>query len=353
MDQLTWRRRAAADEPLLFILFAASKAGEFAPLGLSVQQLQPLLEMQFRARQQAYAQTYPAAVDMILCFEDGTVLGRHLVERQPNCYRCIDLAILPEYQNRGIGTWAIRQIQQLAALESITFRLRVVKSNPALRLYERLGFVRVSSDELSYEMEWKTVCGLPKTPELQQNIALHNGTEVNRQDVLDRIFAFLREISLEVSLGPTPSTNFLPGIQMVRGGLRVDLDTLLYPGDLLHEAGHLAVMTPERRVAEFPSSSDPAEEMAALAWSYAAALHLGIAPEVVFHDHGYRGQARAILQGFEAGNIVGLPFLWWIGLTTQPLPDRPTIYPSMLHWLREPWPKLESTGSNEHALQTH
>ena len=355
MDQLTWRRGAAADEPLLFALFAAGKAPEFAPLGLSAQQLQPLIEMQFRARQQAYAQTYPAAVDMILCLENGTPVGRHLVERQTNCYRCIDLAVLPQYRNRGIGIWAIRQIQQLSALESVSFRLCVARTNPALRLYERLGFIRVSGDELSYEMEWQPPRSAASAAQIesQHRAALDGGTEVNRQDVLNRIFNFLREIGLEVHLGATPSTELLPGIQLVSGGLRVDLDALLYPGDLLHEAGHLAVMTPERRLAEFPSSNDPAEEMGAIAWSYAAGLHIGIASEIVFHEHGYRGQAKALMQSFTTGNCVGLPFLWWIGLTTQPLQGRPSIYPKMLQWLRTASAGTGETSQDQVVLQTH
>ena len=355
MDQLTWRRGAAADEALLFALFAASKSPEFTPLGLSAQQLHPLLEMQFRARQQAYAQTYPAAVDMILCLENGVSVGRHLVERQTNCYRCIDLAILPEYQNRGIGTWAIRQIQQVSALESVPFRLSVTRTNPALRLYERLGFVRVSGDELSYEMEWRPPHPVKSAAQLesQHGAALSGQADADRQDILDRIFTFLREIGLEIRLGATPSTTLLPGIQLVSEGLRIDLEALLYPGDLLHEAGHLAVMTPQRRSAEFPSSSDPAEEMGAIAWSYAAAVHIGIAPEIVFHDHGYRGQARALMQGFTAGNCVGLPFLWWIGLTTQPLSGQPSIYPRMLRWLRTGSAETDETSQDQVVLQTH
>jgi ribosomal protein S18 acetylase RimI-like enzyme len=355
MDQLTWRRGAAVDEPLLFALFAASKAPEFAPLGLSAQQLQPLLDMQFRARQQAYAQTYPAAVDMILCLENGTPVGRHLVERQTNCYRCVDLAILPDHQNHGIGTWAVRQIQQLSALESVSFRLCVARTNPALRLYERLGFIRVSGDELSYEMEWQPPRSVASAAQVEslRRAALGGETEISRQDVLDRIFPFLQEIGLVVHLGTTPSATLLPGIQMVSGGLRVDLGALLYPGDLLHEAGHLAVMTPERRFAEFPLSSDPAEEMGAIAWSYAATLHIGVAPEIVFHEHGYRGHARALMQGFTTGNCVGLPFLWWIGLTTQPLPGRPSIYPKMLRWLRTELTETDPTNQDEVVLQTH
>jgi len=135
-------------------LLAASKAGEFAPLGWSRQQLQPLLAMQFRARKQSYAQAFPEAMNMILCL-DGTPVGRHLVDRRPDCFRSVDLAVLPEYRNRGIGTWALRQMQQLASLESLAFRLRVVKTNQALRLYERIGFIRVSNDDSSWELEWQ------------------------------------------------------------------------------------------------------------------------------------------------------------------------------------------------------
>jgi len=95
------------------------------------------------------------------------------------------------------------------------------------------------------------------------------------------------------------------------------------------------VMTPEQRNEEFPHSSEPAEEMAALAWSYAAALHIGIAPEIVFHEHGYRGQAGELLQGYREGKLLGQPILSWIGLTTPELPGSPSIYPKMLRWVRE------------------
>ena len=337
-ESITWRRATAADEPLLFRLFATEKAQEFAPLGLSPEQLQPLLEMQYRARQMGYAQTNPAAVDSILCLEDGTPIGRCLAERQRDCYRTIDIAVLPKHRHRGIATWALRQMQQIAAFESVPLRLRVVKENPAQRLYERLGFIKASADELSYEMEWQPRHGAEgANAQLPAKTVVAQGVEFDRADAIDRILAFVREIGLDVSIGPVPSNSFLPGIQVVRNGLRVDvdMDTLKYPGDLLHEAGHLAVMTPEQRNEEFPHSSEPAEEMAALAWSYAAALHIGIAPEIVFHEHGYRGQAGELLQGYREGKLLGQPILSWIGLTTPELPGSPSIYPKMLRWVRE------------------
>jgi len=350
MDRLKWRQGAAADEPLLFALFAADKAREFAPLGLSAEQLQPLLEMQFRARQVGYAQSYAAAVDSILCLEDDTPVGRHLIERQADCYRCIDLAVLPEYRSRGIGAWALRQIQQVAALESIPFRLCVSRSNPALKLYERLGFLKASSDELSFEMEWQPSSMGTARPRVQDRMVLSTGIEIDRKDVLDRVCGFLCEIGLSVCFGAVPSTSFLPGIQTVSGGLRIDPGALLYPGDLLHEAGHLAVMTPACRNQEFPNSKEPAEEMAALAWSYAAAVHIGIAPEIVFHEHGYRGQAQPLVEGFRQGRSVGQPMLAWYGMTTTALPGSPSIYPRMLRWMREAPSETGQVESHEYSL---
>ena len=87
----------------------------------------------------------------------------------------------------------------------------------------------------------------------------------------------------------------------------VDERKLVHPGDLLHEAGHLAVLPAvQRGCAQNHVGEDAGLEMAAIAWSYAAARHLGIAPEVVFHEAGYRGGAESILENFAARQYIGL-----------------------------------------------
>ena len=335
MTKIQLRIATAADEPFLFALFAHDKSLEFAPLGWSSEQLKPLVEMQFRARQQSWAQAYPSAVDSILCLEGGEPIGRHLVDRQPDCYRIVDLAVITEYRNRGIGTWALHLAQESSRSESVALRLRVVRTNIALRLYERLGFMKIAEDELAFEMEWASPTRRHLEMPRQDRRQCAEASATDREQICDRIYAFLREIGLSVQFAPLPSAGFLPGIQMIGGGLRIDLSALLYPGDLLHEAGHLAVMPPERRNAEAPCSNDPAEEMAAIAWSYAAATHLGLPAGVVFHPHGYKGQSSSLLHQFESGNFIGLPMLWWLGMTTRPEGETPSIFPGMLHWLRE------------------
>lgn len=351
-DRITIRPATPEDASLLFTLFAEHKAAELAPLGLSAAQLQPLLEMQYRGREFSYSQSSANLADNILCTADATPVGRMLVDRQPECRRVMDIAVLLAHRNRGIAAQALRRIQDEAASASRPVRLRVMQNSPAENLYRRLGFTQISQDEISSEMEWRP------QPSANPNSAgdppdeKHN-PRPDHDEIVNLIVTFLREIGLEVEFGTVSTGDFLPGIQMIRNGLRVDRARLLYPGDLLHEGGHLAVMAPSDRLSPSPATADAAEEMGALAWSYAAALHIGIDPCIVFHEYGYRGQAAQLLHDFANGKAVGLPYLWWIGMTTQPQPKEPSIYPRMLHWLREDSSSTQTADTPACALQAH
>ena len=157
--------------------------------------------------------------------------------------------------------------------------------------------------------------------------------------VLHRIVRFLREIGFHITPTELSEPTFLPGITVDQGTILIDESKLLYPGDLLHEAGHLAVIPAERRKRANGSVGKKAsEEMMAIAWSYAASVHLGLEPEVVFHEGGYRGGSAALIENFTNGRYVGVPMLEWIGLTAdkkraQENGIRP--YPEMIRWMNE------------------
>jgi len=152
-----------------------------------------------------------------------------------------------------------------------------------------------------------------------------------------RIVDWLREIGLSVRLAPVDADSFLPGVTLEPGGLIVDPESLLHPGDLLHEAGHLATMLPAQRAnAASNAGSDMGEEIAAQTWSYAAAVQLGLPPEVVFHPAGYKGSATTLIQTYRDGKA-GVPLLQWMGLTLDPVRSAATSippYPHMIRWLR-------------------
>ena len=136
---------------------------------------------------------------------------------------------------------------------------------------------------------------------------------------------------------------FLPGILLEGGWLRFDEARLTYPGDLLHEAGHLAVAPPDVRGALDEAASVPGVDMtqlewAAIPWSYAAALAIGIDPALVFHGGGYRGHSEGLLRTFALGAPIGVHLLEEAGMTaTGPRAQALGVdpYPHMLRWLRE------------------
>lgn len=130
--------------------------------------------------------------------------------------------------------------------------------------------------------------------------------------ITDKIAAFLKYIGISVTRGIVPDDAFLPGILVRNGGLIVDESKLLYPGDLLHEAGHLAFAPSAIRRSlsgevVLPGVVSDVIEVQAILWSYAAAVHLRIQPEIVFHEDGYRGRSKRILFNFSIGNFIGLP----------------------------------------------
>lgn len=157
----------------------------------------------------------------------------------------------------------------------------------------------------------------------------------------DRMITFLRDIGIPVDLVALAGDGFLPGVVIDRGRLAVDLARLRYPGDLLHEGGHVALVEPALRPllsadVTLPGVDSTQLENAVVPWSYAAALHLGIDPAVVFHDGGYRGHARGLLTTFGFGVYPGAALLEALGLTLSPARAAElgvAPYPHMLRWL--------------------
>lgn len=152
---------------------------------------------------------------------------------------------------------------------------------------------------------------------------------------------FLEEIGIEVIFTSLTEDTFLPGLKIDRGKLLVDKSRLLYVGDLLHEAGHIALLEPGERLLRSGDltgqENQEAIEMAVIAWSFAASLEAGIDPAVVFHNNGYHGGGKNILENFKDGRYFGVPILEWLGLTDRPSatgPEECFVYPKMRRWLR-------------------
>ena len=165
----------------------------------------------------------------------------------------------------------------------------------------------------------------------------------NRASNYERIAAFLASIGLPLAEGEIPATALLPGVAIVFGGLVVDRDRLIWPGDLLHEAGHIAVIPAALRPTLGGTLADNPEvpyagEPEATAWAWAALIAIGLEPEVLFHEGGYQGRSPGLAFTFSIGGYPGAAGLIAAGLALSG-PEAASQgllpYPHMVRWLRE------------------
>lgn len=164
------------------------------------------------------------------------------------------------------------------------------------------------------------------------------------QDSLtEKIVEFLTAIGIEVVPARLDGECFLPGIMVESGRLLVDEERLTYPGDLLHEAGHLAVAPASVRPGlsgevVVPGVNMDVLEVQVTAWAYAAAVHLGLEPQVLFHEGGYRGHSAGLISTYGLGVYPGMRGLQEAGMTVAGDDARRAgvpPYPHMLKWLRD------------------
>jgi ribosomal protein S18 acetylase RimI-like enzyme len=140
------------DQDFLFRLYAGTRRHEIAQFGWPQAEQEAFLRMQFTAQQRWYEMSYSQAEHQII-EGDSEPIGRLLVLRQPEAALLVDIALLPEFRRRGIGGELIRDLIAQCDRDNLPLRLQVLKNNPAVRLYERLGFRKTSEDQMYIQME--------------------------------------------------------------------------------------------------------------------------------------------------------------------------------------------------------
>lgn len=120
------------------------------------EQIAAFLRMQFQAQSRFYVENYPGA-EFQLILLDGQPVGRLYVHRRQDEIRIIDITILPEHRGQGIGSSLLNQILAEAANEHLPVTIHVERFNPAMRLYERLGFCFAEERGVYFLMKWSPV----------------------------------------------------------------------------------------------------------------------------------------------------------------------------------------------------
>lgn len=148
MPQVTLRPITGDDLALLAQIYASTRAEELAQTDWTDEQKAAFLRQQFDAQHQYYQANYPGA-QFQMVEEAGAPIGRLYVDRWEDQIRIMDVALLPAYRGRGVGTQLLEQILAEGRQLQLPVTIHVERFNPALRLYERLGF-RVEEDKGVY-----------------------------------------------------------------------------------------------------------------------------------------------------------------------------------------------------------
>jgi GNAT superfamily N-acetyltransferase len=152
-NSISVRLVTSGDEELLLEIYKSSRGDDLRGLGWDEDRISEFLVMQYEAQQQFHQGEYKQAHDEIVLLS-GKPAGRLIVERREYEIRCIDVALLPEHRNNGIGAFLIGKLQEEASRENKPLRLQVIRFSRAVNLFERSGFVRTSETGTHFQMEW-------------------------------------------------------------------------------------------------------------------------------------------------------------------------------------------------------
>lgn len=144
------------DSDLLLAVYASSRADEIARVAWTEEQKAAFLKMQFAAQSQHYKAEHPAATHEIICL-NGKEAGRLYIDRSGPTLHILDVAILPEFRNRGAGRVLMQGIMAEGQSSGKPVTIYVESFNPSQRLFSRLGFQRVEENGFNWLLQWQPI----------------------------------------------------------------------------------------------------------------------------------------------------------------------------------------------------
>lgn len=143
----------ARDLEFLYAVYAGTRADEMALTGWGQAEVEQFVRLQFQAQHEHYQTHFPTAEYSVI-EKAGRPIGRLYLDRRPDEIRIVDIALLPAERRAGIGGALLRDILDEASVTAKLVRIHVEQNNPAMRLYDRLGFVKIEEQGVYWLMEW-------------------------------------------------------------------------------------------------------------------------------------------------------------------------------------------------------
>jgi N-acetylglutamate synthase-like GNAT family acetyltransferase len=97
---------------------------------------------------------------LYLIERDGAAIGRLYLDYCRDEIRIINIALLPNYRNQGVGSGFLKAILVTATEKKVAVRIHVEQFNRALVLHQRLGFHQIEDQGVYHLMEWQPDKGL-------------------------------------------------------------------------------------------------------------------------------------------------------------------------------------------------
>jgi ribosomal protein S18 acetylase RimI-like enzyme len=142
-----------ADDAFVYDVFCTTWEHEVAALP-NQNLAQHVLRIQHIAQERRFESRYPSHQRYVV-MEDGERAGRLYVHESDTVMHVIDLTLMPQFRDRGIGTRVFRDLFAHAALEGQSISLRVARRNErATDFYTSLGFHLVTVDDLDNYFDW-------------------------------------------------------------------------------------------------------------------------------------------------------------------------------------------------------
>jgi len=143
-----------SDNDFLLFVYASTRADELDQVEWADGQKEMFLRWQFDLQRREYEARFPDA-DYRVIVVDQQPAGRIWLGMDDEQLRLLDIALLPDFQNRGVGTALIQRLQNEAERAGKPLRHMVfVLNNNADRFYERLGFKKIEDFGAYKHMEW-------------------------------------------------------------------------------------------------------------------------------------------------------------------------------------------------------
>lgn len=153
MDLVSLRAITDADQAFLIAVYGATREEEIAQAGWDAATVASFVRMQFDAQHAHYRQHHPLGTfDVVMDGEDK--VGRLYVSRSAQKVHVVDIALLPAFRGKGVGSTLLKNLMREADSEGKTVTIHVEMNNPALAWYQRLGFKEISTGGFHRLMEW-------------------------------------------------------------------------------------------------------------------------------------------------------------------------------------------------------